>query len=261
MSRPEPTDRVPVLEARRVGMRFGGIQALHDIDLALQPAEVHGVIGPNGAGKTTLFDILAGLRRPTTGSVLLDGEDVTRRPAVWRARHGLRRTFQRQQVFSALSVVDNLRTSIEGDRRQGGVVLDLVGLGGRWSGGEDTAERVDEVLERCGLADLRDVPAGSLTIGAARMLEMARALIARPRVLLLDEPTSGLGANETERLGEVLVQFVRDHGCGVLLVEHDVGFVMSLCDTVSVLHLGQRIATGTPEEIQSHAGVREAYLG
>ena len=250
-----------VLEVDHVTVRFGGVLALHDVDLDLRHGEIHGLIGPNGAGKTTLFDVISGIRRPTTGTVRLDGTDVGRRSASWRARHGLRRTFQRQQVFGALTVADNLRAALEGDGRRGGVVLDLLGASGVRRSANQDDERVESMLETCHLSPMRDLPASALPIGAARMVELARALIGEPTVLLLDEPTSGLGERETELMAAVLRTHLAQRRCGALLVEHDVAFVMSLCQRISVLHLGERIASGTPDEIRADPAVQSAYLG
>jgi branched-chain amino acid transport system ATP-binding protein len=251
----------PALGVDAITMRFGGVVALEDVDLDLRAGEIHGLIGPNGAGKTTLFDVISGIRRPSSGRIRLAGEDVTGRSAAWRARHGLRRTFQRQQVFGALSVADNLRAALEGDGQRGGVVVDLLGAAGRRRSARADDERVEQMLAECHLDSLRDLPAGSLPIGAARMVELARALIGDPTVLLLDEPTSGLGERETELMAEVLRTHLSQGSCGALLVEHDVGFVMALCQRITVLHLGRRIATGTPDEIRADPEVQAAYLG
>ena len=258
--RPAAPTGEPVIEAAGATMRYGGVLALDDVSLDLRAGEVHGVIGPNGAGKTTLFDVLSGVRRPTSGTVRMAGDDVSGRSAAWRSRHGLRRTFQRQQVFGALTVADNLRTAVEGDRRRGGVLLDLVGASG-WRGDGDADARVEQMLERCHLGPIRDLPAGSLPIGAARMVELARALIGEPTVLLLDEPTSGLGEAETELMGAAIRDVVADGRCGVLLVEHDVPFVMGLSTRITVLDLGRTIATGTPEQVRDDPAVIAAYLG
>jgi branched-chain amino acid transport system ATP-binding protein len=250
-----------VLEAQDVSVRFGGVTALDGVSLAVGDRELVGVIGPNGAGKTTLFDVISGARRPTTGHVHLDGADVTGRPAAWRARHGMRRTFQRQQVFGALSVEENLLVALEDRDIRGGVFVDLLGLAGRRRSAADHRARVDAMIDACGLGGVRRVPAGSLPIGLARTVELARALVGTPRLLLLDEPTSGLGEAEVATFSAVLRAYLAEHPCGVLLVEHDVGFVMDHCDRLVVLDLGRTIATGTPAEIRADPAVQHAYLG
>ena len=242
-------------------MRFGGIRALSDVSLTANRGEVVGLIGPNGAGKTTLFDAISGVRLPDEGSVFLGGKDVTKASAVARARWGLRRTFQRVQTFGWLSVEDNVLTALEWDGGGGGILADLVAFPARRRREKRRRERVDDVLVRCGLDAVRSDSAGSLPIGLARMVEVARALVAEPKVLMLDEPTSGLDESEAARLGEQ-IQRVRAEGeCAVVLVEHDVGFVMEHCDRIVVLDLGQVLATGAPAEIQQNPAVRAAYLG
>ncbi|MGY0490749.1 ABC transporter ATP-binding protein [Streptomyces sp. WG-D5] len=231
-----------VLEAEDIGVRFGGVGALDGVGLRLAAGEVCGLIGPNGAGKTTFFDVVSGIRRPDTGRILLDGADITRRSPVWRARHGMRRTFQRQQLFGQLTVADNLLVAQEW--RRGGADRDLSG----------------KLLRDCGLDALADSYAGTLPVGRARMLELARAAADRPRVLLLDEPASGMTAEERGLLAAT-VRGLADDGCAVLLVEHNVAFVMELCSRVVVLDLGAVLAQGAPAAIRADARVREAYLG
>jgi ABC-type branched-subunit amino acid transport system ATPase component len=244
-----------------VSVRFGGIRALADVSTTVDSGEVVGLIGPNGAGKTTLFDAISGVRVPDEGRVFLGGKDMTRASAVARARWGLRRTFQRVQTFGWLTVEDNVLTALEWEGGGGGIAADLVAFPTRRRREKQRRARVDDVLERCGLTAVRNDSAGSLPIGLARMVEVARALIADPKVLMLDEPTSGLDHAEAARLGEQ-IQRVRSEGeCGVLLVEHDVGFVMEQCDRIVVLDLGEVLATGTPAEVQQNPAVRAAYLG
>src|SRR4051794_5526862 len=214
-----------VLRATDVVVRFGGVHAVSGVSLAVAPGEICGLIGPNGAGKTTLFDVLSGTTVPTSGAIELHGEDVTGRSATWRARHGLRRTFQRQQVFGSLSVEDNVLTAAEWRGGGGGLPADLVALPGRRRREARRREVVDGVLADCGLSELRDEPAGQLPIGVCRMIEVARAVVDEPIVLLLDEPTSGLEEAESHNLGEVITR-VAARGTAVVLVEHDVGFVM-----------------------------------
>jgi branched-chain amino acid transport system ATP-binding protein len=251
----------PVLQARDIVVAFGGVRALNKVSVDFFAGEVCGLIGPNGAGKTTLFDCLSGVRTPTSGSIILDQVDVTGRSATWRARHSIRRTFQRQQTFGWLSVEDNLLVALEWRGGGGGLAADLVSLPTRRSREKERRARADWVLELCGIADLRKLPAANLPIGRARMVEMARAVIDHPRVLLLDEPTSGLEESEMENLGTVMQRVRKEEGCAVVLVEHDVGFVMRQCDRIVVLNLGQIIADGSPEEVRNDAAVGAAYLG
>ncbi|MFJ9584351.1 ABC transporter ATP-binding protein [Streptomyces acidicola] len=256
------TDRsAPVLRATGVGVRFGGVRALDGVDLTLRPGEVCGLIGPNGAGKTTLFDVLSGIRRPDEGRVLLDGCDITRRSPVWRARHGMRRTFQRQQAFGQLTVADNLVVAQEWRGGGGGFAADLVGAPSRRPYERARRERAAAVLADCGLDAVAGSYAAALPVGRARMLELARAVADPPRVLLLDEPASGMTADESRALTSVVLRLAAEEGCAVLLVEHNVSFVMALCTRVVVLDLGRVLAEGTPAEVRADARVREAYLG
>lgn len=250
-----------VLEAVGIGVRFGGVRALDGVGLGVSPGEVCGLIGPNGAGKTTLFDVVSGIRRPDDGLVRLDGEDITRRSPVWRARHGVRRTFQRQQLFGQLTVADNLLVAQEWRGGGGGLVADLAGAPGRRSREYARRERAAEVLRECGLDAYGDTYAGTLPVGRARMVELARALADPPRVLLLDEPASGMSAGERARLAAVVRRLAEDEGCAVLLVEHNVAFVMELCTRVVVLDLGSVLAEGTADEVRRDPRVVAAYLG
>jgi branched-chain amino acid transport system ATP-binding protein len=254
------TSEAPVLRLRGVTKRYGGVHALRDVSLSVGAGEVCGLIGPNGAGKTTLFDIASGVQAPTSGTVELDGTAVTRELPEVRARRGIRRTFQRVQLYGHLSVEDNVLTALEWRGGGGGLLGDVLGAPSRRSRERERRDRVASVLAACGLTDLRATPAGSLPIGQARLVELARAVVDEPRLLLLDEPTSGLSPGEADRFaGQVAA--LRDRGVAVVLVEHDMSFVMAQCDRVVVLDLGQVLATGTPDEIQAHDAVRAAYLG
>jgi branched-chain amino acid transport system ATP-binding protein len=250
-----------VLALEDVAVRFGGISALAGVSLSVSEGIVLGLIGPNGAGKTTLFDVISGVRTPNGGRVWFRGRDATRASAVARSRQGLRRTFQRVQTFGWLTVEDNVLAALEWRGGGGGMFADVVRLPTRRSRERDRRERVAEVLEQCGLTAVRSDPVGSLPIGLARMVEFARAIVDEPKLLLLDEPTSGLDEREAERLIEQLALLRETTACSVMLVEHDMGFVMQQCDMVVVLELGQVIASGTPKEIQEDPQVRAAYLG
>ena len=249
------------LEVRGVGVSFSGIIALHNVSLQVARGEVLGLIGPNGAGKTTLFDVVSGLRQPEYGTIVVDGVDITKHSALKRSRAGMRRTFQRQQVFARLTVEDNLLTATEWQGGGGGILADFVAFPLRRRIEKRRREAVEDVMEWCGLTSWSKTMAGSLSIGTARMVELGRALAATPSALLLDEPTSGLGEREMERLSAVISRLKTQQTCAILLVEHDISFVMSHSDRIGVLQLGEVLAQGTPREIQANAEVRNAYLG
>ncbi|MFI0450612.1 ABC transporter ATP-binding protein [Actinomadura sp. 6N118] len=246
-----------MIDITGVSVRFGGVHALTDVGFTVPEGETCGVIGPNGAGKTTLFDVVTGLRRPTAGSVHLNGADVTTTSAVKRSRLGLRRTFQRPQVFGRLTVLDNVLAAVEWHGGGGGLAADLVGWRTRRRLEVSRRTKALEILDRCGIADLSTAYAADLPIGQRRMVELARAIIDDPDVLLLDEPTSGLDADQAALFAAV----VRDLDATILLVEHDVGFVMEACERIVVLDLGKVIADATPTQIREDPAVRAAYLG
>ncbi|HWE55868.1 MAG TPA: ABC transporter ATP-binding protein [Acidimicrobiales bacterium] len=228
-------------------MRFGGVQALTDVDLEAEPGYITGLIGPNGAGKTTLFNVISGLQAPTNGKVFLDGRDVTRMPVHRRARLGLARTFQRLEVFGSLTVRDNVRVAVEMRRRFTRQRI-------------DTARRTSELLALTRISHLADQRADTLATGQARLTELARALASEPRLLLLDEPGSGLDSAESEGFGDLLQQLAAE-GYGVLMVEHDMELVMKVCTRIHVLDFGRMIADGSPEDIRRNPQVQAAYLG
>ncbi|WP_112269771.1 ABC transporter ATP-binding protein [Lentzea terrae] len=227
------------LRVEGVTVRFGEVTAVDDVTLSVDVG-VTGLIGPNGAGKTTLFDVISGLRKPTAGRVLLDDADITSWGPHQRSRRGVARTFQRLEVFGSLTVWENVVVALESRRR--------------------SARLAAELLERVGIAEFSDNQADTVPTGAARLLELARALATDPSLLLLDEPSSGLDRAETDAFGALLQELVAE-GRAVVLVEHDMDLVMNYCDRVHVLNLGSLLTSGTPAEIREHAGVREAYLG
>jgi branched-chain amino acid transport system ATP-binding protein len=249
------------LDLADISVRFGGIAALDGVSMHVAAGEICGLIGANGAGKTTLFDVISGVRAPNRGRVRLAGVDVTDRSAHRRARAGLRRTFQRVQPFGWLTVEENLLVATEWRSGGGGVVADLVGAPTRRRREVERRERAEAVLERCGLTEVRHHQAAGLPIGTARLVELGRALVDRPSLLLLDEPASGLDHAEAERFAGVVRSLRDEDGTSVLLVEHDVPFVMEHCERIVVLHLGQVLAEGTPDAIRADPAVAEAYLG
>jgi branched-chain amino acid transport system ATP-binding protein len=228
------------LQLDRVSVRFGGIAAVNEVSLVAPPGQVTGLIGPNGAGKTTTFNVITGLQRPCGGRVLLHGRDVTDLTPFKRARLGMARTFQRLEVFGSLSARDNVLVAVE-------------------SHGDDP-RRADELLDRVGAAHVAAERADRLPTGLARLVELARALATDPSVLLLDEPASGLSAQESDALGDLLLELAGE-GMAVLLVEHDVELVVRVCTDLVVLDFGQLLAAGTPAEIQQDPVVQAAYLG
>jgi len=250
-----------LISVEDVTVRFGGVIAVNRASMAVPAGEIRGLIGPNGAGKTTLFDTISGMRPPSSGTVSFDGVDITKRSAVWRSRNGIRRTFQRQQPFGWLTVEDNVLVALDYRGGGGGLAADLVSFPTRKHRETERRERARKAVELCGLVDVRDVAAGKLSIGKIRLLELARAIVDEPRLLLLDEPTSGLEEYESRRFADVVREFRQENGAAVLLVEHDVPFVMNLCDRVTVLNLGEVIAEGTTQEVANNPDVRAAYLG
>jgi ABC-type branched-subunit amino acid transport system ATPase component len=246
-----------LLEATNVTMRFGGHTALSDVSLVAQPGVVTSLIGPNGAGKTTMFNCLTGLLAPEEGGVRLGGRDLSGMTPDKRARAGMARTFQRLEVFSGLTVAENLLVALEAPRVTG-LWRSVFSLRHRTD--PDDLLKVEQILSALGIADIARQPAGSLSTGIARLVELGRALCTQPRVLLIDEGASGLDAAETERLQEVLAGLAQA-GLTILLVEHDVELVMALSTTIYVLDFGLMIASGAPSDIQSSDVVRAAYLG
>lgn len=255
------TTTVARIEARDVTVRFGGLVALSDVTLRVPPASVVGLVGPNGAGKSTLFAVLSGLLRPSSGTVLMDGDDITAVSPQERARRGLARTFQHPELFTELTVREHvvLGYRLRHSRRR--VWTDLVTGGGFRRAHTDEDARVDEILEALQLVQHAHRPVSGLPLGTSRLVEIARALAVEPTVLLLDEPSSGLDARETDQLVATLSTIVADRGVSLLLVEHDVDLVVGISDLVHVLDFGTTIYEGPPDQVRADPAVRAAYLG
>jgi branched-chain amino acid transport system ATP-binding protein len=262
------------LTVSEVAVHFGGVAALSDASLRVEPGTVTGLIGPNGAGKTTLFNVISGLQAPARGSVHLFDIDITTMRPHRRARLGLARTFQRLELFGSMSAGENVQVGLESavkwwewrhlkrtlPWRRGGEGADAPPVGDPSSGGSLAVATGDRLLEGVGLEGRGDQHASAMSTGSARMVELARALAIGPKLLLLDEPGSGLDEAESVALGSLLVKLASG-GMAVLLVEHDMELVMRICDYIYVLDFGDIIASGTPEEIRNDPMVQAAYLG
>jgi len=246
------------LELRNISRSFGGLQAVADMSFEVHAGEIFGIIGPNGAGKTTLFNLIAGIHRPSSGTVLYQGVDVTGRSSDAVARLGIARTFQAVHTFKSETVHENLR-------RAGLMAIShhpLVHLRRALAGAaSDAVERCRAVAAFIGLADALDAPAGGLAYGLQKMLGIGMALMQSPKLVLMDEPAAGLNPSEKRMVGELIRRMRDERGIDVLLVEHDMRLIMGICDRILVVKQGRPIAIGTPAAVKADPEVIDAYLG
>jgi len=250
----------PVLEARHLGIEFGGLKAVEDFNVSVGPTEICGLIGPNGAGKTTVFNLLTKVYQPTTGTVLINGKETAGMNTVQANKLGIARTFQNIRLFSNMTVEDNVRIGLHNEIAYG-MIPGIFRLPSYWKQEKKQHEKALDLLSIFDMQDMAGVKAGSLPYGAQRRLEIVRALATNPSILLLDEPAAGMNPHETEELMKNIIKIRDQFQIAVMLIEHDMRLVMGICEGICVLNYGRIIAKGTADEIQSNPTVIEAYLG
>ena len=253
-------DKKPILDVRELGIDFGGLTAVDGFNLMIGRNEITGLIGPNGAGKTTVFNLLTNVYQPTRGSILIDGMPTAGKKTYQVNRMGVARTFQNIRLFKELSVIDNIKVGLHESMKYN-LPSALIRLPNYWKEEKKCTERAFELLDIFHMADLANVPAGSLPYGAQRRLEIMRALATSPKLLLLDEPAAGMNPSETAELTETIRRIRDEFNIAVLLIEHDMSLIRDSCEGIAVLNFGRVIAKGTPDEIRNNPQVIEAYLG
>jgi branched-chain amino acid transport system ATP-binding protein len=257
---PATATATPILELRDVSLHFGGITALDGVTFTVHKGEIYAVIGPNGAGKTSVFNCISGLYHPAKGKILFDGNDITRLTPARRARLGLARSFQNIELFKGMTVVDNLMLGRHIHMKTGLLT------GGLFFGParrEEIRNRkvVEEIIDFLEIQAIRQKVVGTLAYGLQKRVELGRALALEPRVLLLDEPMAGMNAEETEDMARFVLDISEERDTTIVLIEHDMGVVMDICDRICAIDFGVKLAEGTPGEIQANPNVVSAYLG
>lgn len=253
-------ERTPVLETKSLGIQFGGLKAVNDVNIQIYPGELIGLIGPNGAGKTTIFNLITGIYQPTSGSYFLCGKRMNGLKTHQVVEEGIARTFQNIRLFKKMSVLDNVRVAFNKDMKVN-LLQSILRTPAFWKEEEKTTEKAMELLRLFKLEEFADQSAENLPYGKQRLLEIARALATDMKLLLLDEPAAGMNPVETAELKESIKMLREKFKIPILLIEHDMSLVMSICERIYVLNFGEILATGTPEEIASNKTVIEAYLG
>ena len=253
-------NEIPVMETRHLGIEFGGLKAVDDFNLTIGKTEIAGLIGPNGAGKTTVFNLLTKVYEPTSGAVLVNGQDLHGMSIVQASRLGIARTFQNIRLFDKMTVEENVRIGLHNQIKYD-MFTGILRLPRYWKQEKHQHKRAMELLDIFGMQDLADETAGSLPYGVQRRLEIVRALATDPKLLLLDEPAAGMNPHETEELMENIAKIRDQFQIAILLIEHDMSLVMGVCEGICVLNFGKIIAKGTADEIQANPAVIEAYLG
>ena len=249
-----------ILEADDVSLRFGGVRALTGVSFHVRPGEIFSIIGPNGAGKTSMVNCISGRYRPTEGRILFEGRDITRMAARRRAGLGLGRTFQNLALFGHMSVLDNIMVGRHHLMRSG-FLSGMLYWGGAQKEEIEHRRAIEEIIDFLEIQHVRHAPAGTLSYGLRKRVELARAVAVKPKLILLDEPMAGMNLEEKEDMARFIIDLNQEWGMTVLMIEHDMGVVMDISHRVMVLDFGRKLAEGSPAEVLAHPEVKRAYLG